>query len=285
MHTAAPVTTSRVESASGWLEFARCRTPAPRLAGAVASRTGFREWAPGPRRRHQPAATLLPIVISFGDRLEIVAMAGGEGADRSYGSFVAGFHSGFGVTQFRGAQCGIQVDLTPLGIYRVLGVPGFDLANRITSLDDVAPVLTRSLPDRLASLPTWEKRFAVLDDVLAGSLARGPEPDPLVRWMWSALTASGGRARIADLVAQTGWSHRHVLTRFRREVGLTPKAAATVIRFERAAHAVASTTMPLADVAARCGYADQSHLTREFVRLAGQTPAAYARVPDLERAH
>jgi AraC-like DNA-binding protein len=34
-----------------------------------------------------------------------------------------------------------------------------------------------------------------------------------------------------------------------------------------------------ADIAARCGYADQSHLTREFVRLAGDTPATYATAP------
>jgi AraC-like DNA-binding protein len=281
----APVRMSRVESATGWWEFARRSSPGPGLAGLVARRTGYREWAPGARRRRQPASSLIPVILSFGDRLQVLELTGGQGADRSYRSFLAGLHPGAGLTQFSGTQFGLQVDLTPLGAYQILGIPGAELAHRVSSLDDIAPVLTRSLPDRLASLPTWGERFAVLDDVLARLAGRRCEPDPLVRWMWDQLRASGGQARIADLVERTGWSHRHVTARFRREVGLTPKAAASIIRFERAAAAVSSTRMPLAEVAVRYGYADQSHLTHEFVRLAGQTPAAYARVSALDQAH
>jgi transcriptional regulator GlxA family with amidase domain len=82
------------------------------------------------------------------------------------------------------------------------------------------------------------------------------------------------------LIEKSGWSHRHVTSRFRSQVGVTPKVAAGVIRFERAAAAVPAEA-PLADVAARYGYADQSHLTREFVRLAGRTPHGYATSPGL----
>jgi AraC-like DNA-binding protein len=67
-------------------------------------------------------------------------------------------------------------------------------------------------------------------------------------------------------------------------VGLGPKTAARVLRFHHAARLLApasiygtATTAPptISDVAAGCGYADQSHLVREFRALAGCTPTEY----------
>ena len=45
--------------------------------------------------------------------------------------------------------------------------------------------------------------------------------------------ATGGSAAIADLASQTGWSSRHLRSRFRAEIVLTPKTAARVIRFDQ----------------------------------------------------
>jgi len=73
---------------------------------------------------------------------------------------------------------------------------------------------------------------------------------------------------------ELGWSHRRLIARFRDEVGLPPKFVARIARFERAREALAADPASgLADVAARCGYADQAHLTREVGELAGMTPA------------
>ena len=270
-----PPTVSRVDSATGWWEFVRA-APDPRLRGLVAGRVGYRERAQVALRRRLPATSLIPVILSFGERLEVVELVDGQGAGRSYGSLVAGFQPGHAVTQFTGAQFALQLYLTPLGAYRLLRTPGSALALAVHDLADVAPDLTRSLPDRLASLPTWAERFAVLDQVLAAMADRGREPDPLVTWVWHQLRASGGRVRITDLVAKSGWSHRHLISRFRDHVGVTPKTAANVIRFERAAAALTLKQSSLAELAVRYGYADQSHLTREFVRFAGDPPAVYA---------
>lgn len=47
------------------------------------------------------------------------------------------------------------------------------------------------------------------------------------------------------------------------------------VRAERAGDLLVRTAHPLSLVGFACGYADQSHFTREFMRRAAMTPAAY----------
>jgi transcriptional regulator GlxA family with amidase domain len=78
---------------------------------------------------------------------------------------------------------------------------------------------------------------------------------------------------VGEVARELGWSHRRLIARFRDEVGLPPKLVARIARFERAHEAiVADAAADLAAVAARCGYADQAHLSREVAAFAGTTP-------------
>ena len=246
--------------------------PHPLLAGLVAGIVGSSERADGAIERRQPAGSLLPLVVSFGDPLEVLSLSDGTGTGR-HCSFIVGFMPGHATTRLVGTQRCVQVYLTPLGAYRLLGIPGQELAHQVLALDDVAPHLAGSLPDRLAEEPVWANRIRLVEEALLSTLAANSAPDPLVTWLWNQIRDSGGRARINELVAQTGWSHRHVTTRFRSHVGASPKAAAGVVRFERVAADLGR--KPLAELAVEHGYADQSHLTREVVRYAGEPPREF----------
>lgn len=235
---------------------------------------GMSERTTGVVCRRQPAGSLLPLVISFGEPLEIDELSDAAGAGRAYRSFVSGFSTGHARTRFERGQDCVQVFLTPLGLRRVLGVPGEALARQVVDVDTVAPAMGDALGESLASVATWAERFAMVETALLRQVGRHVEPPPWVSWMWRQLDDSGGRARIADLVEQTGWSHRHVAKGFGAEIGLSPKQAAGIIRFERAASELGR--VPLAEIAVRHGYADQSHLTRAMVRYAGETPREHA---------
>lgn len=86
-----------------------------------------------------------------------------------------------------------------------------------------------------------------------------------------------GAIRVADLAEAVGCGQRHLVAGFRAQIGVTPKRAARVLRYERAARLLARGDLPVVQVAAMCGYADQAHLTREFTRFAGLTPAVVRR--------
>ena len=81
--------------------------------------------------------------------------------------------------------------------------------------------------------------------------------------------------RIGELSDALGTSERQLLRRFHGAVGYGPKTLDRVLRFQRFL-ARARRDGDLARTAAELGYADQSHLTRECVRLSGLTPARLA---------
>ena len=73
------------------------------------------------------------------------------------------------------------------------------------------------------------------------------------------------------LAAELGCSRKHLGVQFREHIGLAPKAAARLVRFNHALRLVRDGGRT-ADVAQACGYADQAHLTREFRGFSGSTP-------------
>ena len=65
-------------------------------------------------------------------------------------------------------------------------------------------------------------------------------------------------------------------SRFRAELGITPKTAARIFRFERACGLISNLRSPrLAEVAAACGYADQAHMTRDWSAFTGASPKTW----------
>jgi AraC-like DNA-binding protein len=258
------------------------RAPHPGLAGVVAGPyCGYVERADRPFRRREAATGLVPVILSFGDPIEVVEMSSSPASSQRLTSFVAGLDDGYAVTEYRGRQHGVQVDLTPLGAGRLLGAPHV-VANRCVALDDLLGRDGVELVERLADAHSWAAAFDLLDRVLLDRLAEAPEPDRAVGWAWSQLERSHGGVPIRVLADEIGWSRRHFAARFRAEVGLAPKPAARVLRFRRAVDLLTGSDRSITDVATESGYADHSHLVREFRRLGGCTPSEYvaAQLPD-----
>ncbi|MEV5409211.1 AraC family transcriptional regulator [Thermopolyspora sp. NPDC052614] len=78
----------------------------------------------------------------------------------------------------------------------------------------------------------------------------------------------------ADLAAATGASRFAVYRSFQAAYGLAPSDYQRDLRLRRARRLIAE-GMPIAEAAAATGFADQSHLTRWFVRCFGVTPRVY----------
>lgn len=240
------------------------RPPHPLLRAHVRDGyTGYDQALRGPTRRRELPHAGIVLVIGLGPAIRV--------DDAAHRSFAAGLYAGPVVVGDDGRQTGVQVNLTPLGARMILGIPMRELTGRTVALGDL---LDDHLSERLYELD-WRARFAALDAFLLGRIREACLPRPDVGYAWSRLESAGGRVSITALCRELGCSGRHLSARFGEEVGMSPKAFARVLRFERAAAQLAAGASP-ADVGADCGYFDQPHLNREFRAFAGCTPGAFA---------
>jgi transcriptional regulator GlxA family with amidase domain len=150
----------------------------------------------------------------------------------------------------------------------------------VVALDDLWGRDAVRTQEQLRAAKSWDDRFAIAEVALARRHDARRLVDPEVTFAWGQMVASRGQIRVERLAAQVGWSRRRLWSRFRSEIGLTPKRAAQLIRFDHAAHCLVA-GQSAARVAAESGYVDQSHLHREVTAFTGLTPTAVAFTPFL----
>jgi AraC-like DNA-binding protein len=252
-------------------------TPAQR-GGVALGLTGFAEAAGRAIRRLEPSRPGVTVIIASHD----IALRTPSGSEMAHKAFVVGASCPPLLSRHDGCVTCIEIDIPPWASGSILGT-ALSCEVPVSLVDAIGPE-AGELVDRLAEGVDWEQRFALVERFLDRRLDAATHAlSPEVRWAWERLERSGGRASIRGLASEIGWSGRHFGRRFIEETGVMPKMAARRLRFDRARNLVECTPLALAEIAAACGYADQSHMTREFVELAGCSPAIYraARFPDL----
>jgi AraC-like DNA-binding protein len=259
--------------------------PAAQLRPFVAHYTGYRQKGVPPARHAGLPSPYLTMIFTLDEPLHVAehpdpAQPGGD-----FVTLAGGLHSVPAVITHDGYQSGIQLALNPLGARAFFGFPAGELAGIDAEASAVCGSLATEIHERIQAATSWADRFVVLEEVLARRLAdRQPkgraEVIPEVGFAWRRLVSTGGTIGVSALAGETGWSDRHLRTRFNAEFGISPKTAARVVRFDRARRllqrrAASGRRLDLAALAVYCGYYDQAHLDAEFRVLAGASPTTW----------
>ncbi|WP_042432114.1 helix-turn-helix domain-containing protein [Streptacidiphilus anmyonensis] len=217
-----------------------------------------------------PAVTL---ALDLGDGVLAVDDGGGR---RQHGSVAVGLDPGGVRGRGRAVEC-LQVRLSPVVAHVVLGAAAAEAGGTVVPFEDLWGREAARVLERLHA-GSWEDRFAIAEAAVVRRYAEGRPVDPEVAHVWRRTVALRGAVRIDALAAEVGWSRKRLWSRFRCQIGLTPKRAAQLVRFDHVAHRLAA-GHSAALVAAESGYADQSHLHRDVVAFTGVTPTAVAVAP------
>ncbi|WP_131815432.1 helix-turn-helix domain-containing protein [Thermostaphylospora chromogena] len=177
----------------------------------------------------------------------------------------------------RAVDC-IELQMDPLAAPGLLGVSPAELNGAPLDLTEIWGRDADRLRARLIETRSWEDRFALVREALAQRRRSSFRVDPEVADAWRRIRAGHGRVPIGDLPGRYGWSRTRSWSRFKAQIGVTPKRAAMIVRFDRALRRL-GTTASVAEVAAEIGYADQSHLHREVLKFTGRTPGTIAADP------
>ncbi len=217
-----------------------------------------------------PAVTLL---IDLSDGLHAIDDSGNR---RQQSDVVLGLAPG----RVRGGGHDIetlQVRLSPVVAHAVLDGSAH-LTGTTAALEDLWGPEAARIHERLRAAASWDDRFAIVAATLARRLATGRAVDPEVAFAWRQTVATCGQVRVEQLAADAGWSRKRLWSRFRSQIGMSPKRAGRLVRFDHAARRLVAGHSP-ALVAAESGYVDQSHLHRDVMTFADMTPTAVAVAP------
>jgi len=214
------------------------------------------------------------LIISLGSPIDVLQMPNTIQRAGRLRALVSGLHDAPAAVRRGGSQEIVHVFLLPAGLRAILHASPAELTSHVVELSDLWGRAAESLIQRLSAAATWELRFAVLDNAFVRALVP-IQRHAAVAWAWQQLAARHGRMSIGGLARGIGWTRQHLTHRFRAELGVGPKTAARIFRFERACRLIRDRRLRLVDVAAACGYHDQPHMTREWIALAGCTPRTW----------
>lgn len=240
---------------------------------------GYRQRGVEPAEHLGLPSPFLTVIFTLDEPLEVARHPDPQQRPGTFAALVGGLHSSPAVVIHNGAQSGIQLQVSPLAARPLFGLPAGELSSLDVRAEDVLGPLATEVHQRVQEAGDWAARFAVLDAMLGRALDADRGVPAEVARAWALLLRSGGTMPIRDVARDVGWSERHLGARFAGEIGLAPKTAARVIRFDRARRIVqrnAGAGRPnIAGAAAECGYFDQAHLIRDWQQFTGLAPTEW----------
>jgi AraC-like DNA-binding protein len=255
----------------------RFRIAPPDPSGAIVTTIGYETERERPGDHRGLPSPFLTFIVTLDEPVVLVD----EGAERQLDVVLAGLHTEPETVRMPRRQSGLQAAVHPLATRRLFGMPAAELVKCSLDGQEVLGSASARLRERLAESPTWPERFEVFAEEARTLAPRRSSrwPRPEVVEAWRLLWASRGQIRIGDLAQRVFLSRRRLSTLFAQELGCSPKELARTMRFSHAiariGKGVRARQLDLAATAAECGFADQSHLVRDFHRFAGTSPSAW----------
>ncbi|PZF84138.1 helix-turn-helix domain-containing protein [Jiangella anatolica] len=176
----------------------------------------------------------------------------------------------------------VGVRLVPGAFPALAGRPASEVAGLVVDAEDLWGRSAAALGEAVGTAASPREALAAMQRHVHERAGAGRPHDPLVHEAVRGLLPWRS-AGVTSLSTSLGISETQLRRRFRTAVGLAPKALHRMLRFQRflalAQKAIGQGRAPtgdsLAALALRVGYADQSHLTRECVRLTGVSPRVF----------
>ena len=173
----------------------------------------------------------------------------------------------------------LGVAFQALGARPWLHIDAQHTAGHVLSLAELLGDSVLQLREALLNCTGLAPSFALVERWLCARLRQRYQAHALVPWALQQIAAHSGQIEIQQLAQHAGVSRKYLTNLFRRDVGLAPKALARVHRFKAALALLAQARqVPWSELAAQCGYYDQSHLVRDFQAFSGVAPSEFIRL-------
>lgn len=271
------ITTYRHDSPLGSWRISLC-PPDPRLSGLVAS-IWYGEGAVSYERDRILPSGQSQLLINLGPPQYRIEPGPPERRVAFRDVWYAGLQQGPIDTEAPDGNALLGIAFHAHGAYPWLGPELLDVREQVLPLAELVGNSVLALREQLLNVADVAQRFKLAQQWVMARMSDKQVVHPAVLWSLRQLNRSEGRSSIALLALETGYSRKHLVDLFQRQVGMSPKALARVLRFRGALTLLQGAgSVPWAALADQCGYYDQAHLSNEFRAFTGVAPGDFVRM-------
>ena len=193
---------------------------------------------------------------------------------------VSGHKTGFSDMVLTGPLELIAVVFRPFAARLFFDRPMDEFAGEVVPLDATGDKGLAGLERRMMDAVRAEDQVALLERFLTGRMkSLDTRLYKRLQGVVEEINRNSGELRVSQLAAGACLGERQFRRVFSENIGASPKDFIRTVRFQRALSVLGATPdMTFTDLAYRCGYYDQAHLTAEFKEFSGYSPRQYLSV-------
>lgn len=154
--------------------------------------------------------------------------------------------------------------------------PLSEFTNYATDMYDVALNENRELYNRIMETNELASKINILESHFLQQLKKNEtrlKKVSIVQALSKQISLDHQKLDLPVLAQQSGLSERYIQKLYLSNIGISPAAFTSVIRYNKSLQLVLNTTQSLTEIAYDCGYYDQAHFIKEFRKFTGITPS------------
>jgi AraC-like DNA-binding protein len=158
-------------------------------------------------------------------------------------------------------------------------LPMSELADRVVDADLIFGQKIHDLREQLLNTNSLRQMFLLMEKFLlqqAGGSLDANTPSKCVEFAVTNIASRPNVLGFQYLSSQIGYSQKHFIDLFKRQVGVSPKQYLKIMRFQKAILEIeANKSIHWSRVALESGFYDQAHFIGDFKNFSGFTPNEY----------
>lgn len=174
----------------------------------------------------------------------------------------------------------VIVVFQPGGINQLLGIPAVQLRDHVVTTRDLFGAPSLKLEEALSRQTPVTAKIDLLNTFFIEWLAdKNVVKQVITASSVEFIVANRGNVSVGHLVKHVGYTERHVERSFNECIGISPRKFCNIVKLHFFLKLLndKDSQQSLTSIAYEAGYADQSHLVKEFRKYTGLVPTDYLR--------
>ncbi|HLA96538.1 MAG TPA: AraC family transcriptional regulator, partial [Pyrinomonadaceae bacterium] len=118
--------------------------------------------------------------------------------------------------------------------------------------------------------------FRLTEEFMVCNFLASPVVNPCVEYAIGEIVRRPDQISLANLSGKIGYSQKHFISMFKRQIGVTPKSFLKILRFQKAINDIErAANIDWTTLSQDCGFYDQAHFINDFKVFSGFTPEQY----------